>query len=86
MRIFLPADTMIAKPVKQAQTDVRRAVARYRSALDAVRRYSGGIVDDAQRALDIKRHSYKKRGPRLCSMFAGPKATSRPLTRTAIRL
>jgi cobalt-zinc-cadmium efflux system outer membrane protein len=43
-----------------AETDVRQSVARYCSALDAVGQYSGGILNDAQRALDIKLYSYKK--------------------------
>jgi cobalt-zinc-cadmium efflux system outer membrane protein len=56
----LQADKQLEAAQVQAETDVRQAVARYRSALDSVRQYSGGILSDAQRALDIKLYSYKK--------------------------
>lgn len=44
----------------QAETDVRQAVARYRSAVDAVKDYSNGILSDAQRVVDITTYSYKR--------------------------
>jgi len=56
----IQADKQLEAVQVQAETDVRQSVARYRSALDAVRQYSGGILNDAQRALDIKLYSYKK--------------------------
>lgn len=56
----LQADKQLEAAQVQAETDVRQSVARYRSALDAARQYSGGILNDAQHALDIKLYSYKK--------------------------
>jgi cobalt-zinc-cadmium efflux system outer membrane protein len=56
----MQADKQLEAVQVQAETDVRQSVARYRSALYAVRQYSGGILNDAQRALDIKLYSYKK--------------------------
>jgi multidrug efflux pump subunit AcrB len=56
----MQADKQLEAVQVQAETDVHQSVARYRSALDAVRQYSGGILNDAQRALDIKLYSYKK--------------------------
>jgi cobalt-zinc-cadmium efflux system outer membrane protein len=44
----------------QAETDVRQAVARYRYAGRAASEYSNGILNDAQRVLDISIYSYKK--------------------------
>jgi cobalt-zinc-cadmium efflux system outer membrane protein len=44
----------------QAETDVREAVSRYRSAVESVNQYSGGILNEARRVLDITIYSYKK--------------------------
>lgn len=52
--------TQLAAQKVQAETDVRQAVARYRAALDAVGQYYGGILNDAQRVLDITVYSYRK--------------------------
>jgi cobalt-zinc-cadmium efflux system outer membrane protein len=52
----------------QAETDVRQAVARYRFAVEAAKEYPGGILNDAQRVLDISIYSYKKGNATLLSV------------------
>ncbi len=57
---ILQNENQLAASRVQAETDVRQAIARYRSAVVATKQYTGGILNDAQRVLDIRIYSYKK--------------------------